>query len=251
VPFFIKDNIENLFCAPISYKKRIFHVIFHIILYNEAMKSLTDKQRQLWEYILDYIKDYSQFPSYADMQEAFGYSSSNSIYQQLVSLEKKNYLTKNGRGNYDIHHTKRSQLPGFFPGIPVKGRIAAGGMHEAISENLGHLPVEIHPAKSDHYFALIVDGQSMIDADIRDGDYIIIDPREPADGEIGAILYNGETTLKTIRRKTDGILLQPENPDYQPIHITPDEWEQVTVFGTLVGKAWKKDGNWGLVFRTG
>jgi repressor LexA len=124
-------------------------------------------------------------------------------------------------------------------------------MHEAIKENLGHLPVEIHPAKSDHYFALIVDGESMIDADIRDGDYIIIDKREPKDGEIGAILYNGETTLKTIRRKADGVELQPENPAYEPIRITPDEWEQVTVFGTFVGKAWKSGGNWGLIFRSG
>lgn len=214
------------------------------------MKSLTDIQARLWEFILSYYEEHQQFPGYAEMQEEFGYSSTNSIYQHLRSLEKKHYLTKHGRGNYDIHPTKRSQLEGFFPGIPVKGRIAAGGMHEAISENLGHLPVEIHPAQSDHYFALIVDGESMIDADIRDGDYIIIDPRQPRDGEIGAILYNGETTLKTIRKKNNGVELQPENPAYDPIHITPGEWEQITVFGTFVGKAWKKGGNWGLIFRS-
>jgi repressor LexA len=171
--------------------------------------------------------------------------------QQLKALEKKNYRKKSGGGNYDINPTKRSQLKGLFPSMPVKSRIAAGGMHEPISENLGHLPVELHPEKSDHYFALIVDGESMIDADIRDGDYIIIDPREPRDGEIGAILYDGETTLKTIRKKSNGILLQPENPAYEPIHISPGEWEQVTVFGTFVGKAWKKNGNWGLIFRSG
>ncbi|MDX1636543.1 MAG: LexA family transcriptional regulator [Balneolaceae bacterium] len=215
------------------------------------MKSLTNKQKQLWKFIIGYIEDYSQFPSYAEMQEEFGYSSSNSIYQLLNSLEKKNYLVKHGRGRYDIHPTRRSQVTGFFPGIPVKGRIAAGGMHQAISENLGHLPVEIHPEKSDHYFALIVDGESMIDADIRDGDYIIIDPRQPQDGEIGAILYNGETTLKTIRRKPDGVELQPENPAYDPILITPGEWEQITVFGTFIGKAWKKGNDWGVIFRSG
>ncbi|MGM0545406.1 MAG: LexA family protein [Bacteroidota bacterium] len=215
------------------------------------MKSLTDKQQKLWEYILSHYEDYQQFPSYEDMQNEFGYSSSNSIYQHLQSLTKKHYLSNIQRGQYEIHPSKRNQLSGFFPGIPVKGRIAAGAMHEAISENLGHLPVEIHPEQSDHYFALIVDGESMIDADIRDGDYIIIDPREPADGEIGAICYRGETTLKTIRRKNDGITLQPENPSYEPIDITPDEWEQVTVYGTYVGKAWKKGDSWGLIFRSG
>ncbi|MCW9706544.1 LexA family protein [Fodinibius salsisoli] len=214
------------------------------------MKSLTDKQQQLWEYLLNYLEDYNQFPSYADMQEKFDYSSTNSIYQHLSSLKRKNYLIKQGRGNYDVHPTKRSQLKGFYPGIPVKGRIAAGAMHEAISENLGHLPVEIHPSKSDHYFALIVDGESMIDADIRDGEYIIIDPRPPQDGEIGAIDYHGETTLKTIQRKSDGIILYPENPAYDPITITPEKWEKITVFGTYVGKAWKKDGDWGLIFRS-
>lgn len=214
------------------------------------MKSLTDKQRQLWKYILRFYEEYSQFPSYEDMQNEFGYSSTNSIYQHLRALTKKNYLSKEGK-QYEIHLSKRNQLSGFFPGIPVKGRIAAGAMHEAISENLGHLPVEIHPEKSDHYFALIVDGQSMIDADIQDGDYIIIDPREPKDGEIGAIRYRGETTLKTIRKKANGITLQPENPSYKPIDITPDEWEKVTVYGTFVGKAWKKNGNWGVIFRSG
>lgn len=214
------------------------------------MKTLTDKQRELWEFILKCYEDASQFPTYAQMQEEFGYSSTNSIYQHLSSLERKNYLIKPERGKYMLHPTKRSMVKGFYPGIPVKGRIAAGGMHEAISENLGHLPVEIHPAKSEHYFALIVDGESMIDADIRDGDYIIIDPREPKDGEIGAIEYRGETTLKTIKRKTNGVILNPENPAFDPINITPEEWENITVFGTYVGKAWKKGNNWGLVFRS-
>ncbi|MDZ7658774.1 LexA family transcriptional regulator [Fodinibius sp.] len=215
------------------------------------MKSLTEKQRQLWEYILSFYEDHSQFPSYENMQQEFGYSSSNSIYQHLQALTKKNYLAKHGRGHYDIHPSKRNELSGFYPGIPVKGRISAGAMHEAISENLGHLPVEIHPEKSDHYFALIVDGESMIDADIRDGDYIIIDPREPKDGEIGAIRYRGETTLKTIRKKENGITLQPENPSYDPIDITPDEWENIMVYGTYVGKAWKNGDDWGLIFRNG
>lgn len=214
------------------------------------MKSLTDKQRQIWEFILSFYEDYSQFPTYKDMQNELGYSSTNSIYQHLQGLTKKNYLTKLGQGHYEIHPSKRNELSGFYPGVPVKGRIAAGAMHQAISENLGHLPVEIHPEKSDHYFALIVDGESMIDADIQDGDYIIIDPREPKDGEIGAIRYRGETTLKTIQKRSDGITLQPENPSYDPIDITPDEWEEVTVYGTYVGKAWKKDGNWGVIFRS-
>lgn len=214
------------------------------------MKILTDIQNRLWEFILDYYEAHGVFPGYAEMQEEFGYSSPNSIFQHLNNLVKKNYLTKSGRGNYEIHPSKRSQLAGFYPGIPVKGRIAAGAMHEAISENLGHLPVEIHPSKSDHYFALIVDGESMIEADIRDGDYIIIDPREPKDGEIGAILYNGETTLKTISKSDNGITLMPENPAYEPIEIKPDEWEEITVLGTYIGKAWKNNGNWGLIFRS-
>lgn len=215
------------------------------------MKSLTDKQRALWDYLIEQIKETGNFPTFSEIQDEFGYASPNSVTQQITSLVKKDYLQKIDWGNYVIHPSKRSKIPGIASGIPIKGHISAGAMHEAISENLGHLPVEIHPAKSDYYFALIVDGESMIDADIADGDYIIIDPREPNDGEIGAILYNGETTLKTIRIQNDGITLQPENENFQPIHITPEEWEEVQVFGTFVGKAWKENGNWGLVFRSG
>lgn len=213
------------------------------------MKILTDLQKQLWKFILSYYEEHGVFPGYAEMQEEFNYSSSNSIFQHLNNLVKKNYLSKSGRGNYDIHPTKRSQLASMFPGIPIKGRIAAGGMHEAINEDLGYLPVEIHPDKMTKYFSLLVDGDSMIEANIRDGDYIILAPREPQDGEIGAISYNGETSLKTIIKKRSGVELKPENPAYRSIHIEPDEWEEITVFGTYIGKAWKNNGSWGLIFQ--
>ncbi|MDZ7692254.1 MAG: hypothetical protein U5K69_14155 [Balneolaceae bacterium] len=91
------------------------------------MKKLTDLQSDIWEYIVSYYEEHGYLPGYAEMQEAFGYSSTNSIYQHLNSLVKKNYLTKSGKGDYDIHPTKRNQLLGVFPGIPVKGRISAGG----------------------------------------------------------------------------------------------------------------------------
>lgn len=212
------------------------------------MKILTDKQQTIFDFILKYKKGYGVMPGYPELQDEFNYSSSNSVYQHLQALVRKNHLVQSDGSGYQIH--SRYAVADDLEGIPVQGRITAGAMHEAISENLGHLPVEIHPTKSDHYFALIVDGDSMIEADIRDGDYILIDPREPEDGEIGAILYHGETTLKTIKKTSTGVELQPENPTYEAILIEPEEWEEITVFGTYIGKAWKNNGNWGLIFRS-
>lgn len=236
---------------PVVFTKQIiFPCLFSYI---DCMRKLTSKQQNIFDFILDYYRDRGQVPDYPALQEEFGFSSSNSVYQLLQALVKKQCLVKLDHGRYDIHRTKLPLLDEGRTddgGIPVRGRIAAGGMHEAIGEDLGRLPVEILSWRSPRLFALQVTGDSMIEAGIRDGDYIILDPRQPNNGDIGAILYNGETTLKRIYKKDGEIELRPENPAYDPINIRPQEWEEVTVFGTYIGKAWQDNEGWRLFFRT-
>lgn len=217
------------------------------------MRKLSDKQREAFSFILEYYTEHGRMPDYPAFQEALGYRSPNSVYQLLQALIKKQHLIRSDHGQYDLHPDKFHLLEGQHDdntGIPILGRIAAGGMHEAIPEDLGRLPVELLTWRSDRLFALQVNGDSMIDADIRDGDYIILDRKEPRNGEIGAVLYNGETTLKRIHRTEKGVELRPENPNYNSIHIRPDEWEEVGVLGTYVGKAWQEPDGWRLFFRT-
>ncbi|MDZ7773378.1 MAG: transcriptional repressor LexA [Balneolaceae bacterium] len=215
------------------------------------MRALTDRQEEIFRFILEHYRDHGAVPDYPSLQEAFGFTSANSVYQHLSALVKKNYLVKLDHGTYDLHQSRFSLLEEDEPGqgLPIRGRIAAGGMHEAVSADLGHLPVELVSWRSPRLFALQVMGDSMRDAGIRDGDYIILDQKEPSNGDIGAVLYNGETTLKRIFQWEDEIELRPENDAYKPIHIRPEEWEEVTVFGTYVGRAWREDGEWGLLFR--
>lgn len=216
------------------------------------MKILTDKQQQIFSFILEFYQAHGVMPGYQELQDEFDYRSSNSVYQHLQALVKKNYLQQSDHGGYDIHPTRFSMLnPEARPltGIPIRGQIAAGGMHEAIGEDLGRIPVEIVSPRRPYLFGLQVTGNSMIEADIRDRDIIILDQREPNRGEVGAVLYNGETSLKRVYKKSDGIELVPENSNHQPIHIRPGEWEQVTVFGTFIGKAWKDTEGWRLFLR--
>lgn len=216
------------------------------------MRSLTEKQNRIFDFILEHYRDHGRVPDYPSLQEAFGFTSANSVYQHLSALVKKQYLVKLDHGTYDLHQSRFELLEesGDGGGLPVRGRIAAGGMHEAIGEDLGYLPVDLVTWRSRRLFALQVTGDSMQAADIRDGDYIILDQKEPSNGDIGAVLYNGETTLKRIFKWEDEIELRPENEAYKPIHIRPEEWEEVTVFGTYIGKAWKEDGHWGVLFKT-
>jgi repressor LexA len=216
------------------------------------MHSLTNKQQDVFDFILAYYREHHSIPNYPTIQEEFDLSSSNSVYQYLEALKKKGYLEKTEWG-YTLHESKRALARrNEKMGIPIRGEITAGGMQEAIESDMGHLPVELVLQRSPDLFALKVVGNSMVDADIRDGDYIILEQKKPESGEIGAILYQGETTLKRIMDipGQKGIVLQAENPGYDPIHISPDEWEEVRAIGNMFGKAWTDGSGWHIMFRT-
>jgi len=87
----------------------------------------------------------------------------------------------------------------------------------------------------DRIFAIRVSGQSMKGADIHDGDYVLLIDDDIPEGGIGAVLYDGETSLKRVYHEEDGLRLEPCNAEYDDIHIEPDVFEEVTVLGRYVG----------------
>ena len=87
----------------------------------------------------------------------------------------------------------------------------------------------------DRIFAIRVSGKSMSGAGIEDGDCVLLIDDDIPDGGIGAVLYNGETSLKYIYHDENGLRLEPANPDYDAIHISPDIFEEVKVLGRYVG----------------
>lgn len=216
------------------------------------MDHLTPRQQQVWDYIIRYYREEGYFPELKTIQSGLGFKHINSVHQFMSYLVDKKYLEKKDRGFYRIHPAKYHLLyeNDAAEGIPILGRIAASDLREVIEESLGSIPVELTRPKEDT-FALQVAGPSMTDAGIEDGDYILLEKRSMlAEGEIGAIRYQGETTLKRISRKEGKIILQPENERFDPIVIDPDEFEEVSIIGRYVGKATKEPGGWQLFLKT-
>lgn len=197
-----------------------------------ARRDLTDKQDAFLKYIRDYTDEEGIWPTYREISDHFDFRSPNSVTQNLQALHRKGYLDKDDDGFY---FPKRQNGDAVMQGIPIRGIITAGGLQEAVEEHLGTISLETLFPNLDRIFAIRVSGNSMIGADINDGDYVLLMDDDIPNGGIGAILYNGETSLKKVFYDQYGLRLEPANAEYQDIHIRPDVFEEVRVLGRYVG----------------
>ena len=197
---------------------------------------LTRKQKEFFDFIIDYKKDHDVWPTYREIAEAFNYKSPNSVTQNIQALLKKGYLIKTEDDEYDIHPNYEENL-GLkkSSGIPVRGLIAAGYLQEAVEADLGQITLDTLFPNMDDMFALRVSGMSMKDAGIYDGDFVLLMDSDVKDGDIGAVLYNGETSLKRIFYDKNGLRLEPANKEYDDIIIEPDIFEEVRIIGKYIG----------------
>jgi repressor LexA len=197
---------------------------------------LTRKQKEFFDYIIDYKKEHDVWPTYREIAEAFDYKSPNSVTQNIQALLRKGYLIKTDDDEYDVHPDYEENL-GIkkSTGIPVRGLIAAGYLQEAVEADLGRITLETIFPKLDDMFALRVSGMSMKDAGIYDGDFVLLMDSDVKDGDIGAVLYNGETSLKRIYYDKNGLRLEPANSEYDDIVIEPDVFEEVRIIGKYIG----------------
>ena len=199
---------------------------------------LTNKQKKFFDYILNYKREFSIWPTYREIAVEFDFRSPNSVTQNLQSLLKKGYLIKTDEQEYEIHpkyERKQREMETEYSGIPVRGVIAAGYLQEAVEANLGTITLNHLFPNIQKMFALRVSGQSMKDAGIFNGDFVLLMDDDINDGDIGAIMYNGETSLKRIYYGPQGLRLEPANDEYNTIQIDPDVFEEVRVIGKYVG----------------
>ncbi len=198
---------------------------------------LTRKQQEFFSYIVDYKKEYDVWPTYREIADHFGYRSPNSVTQNIQALLKKGYLVKRNDEEYDLPSDKRSMLGNETEedGIPIRGLIAAGYLQEAVEADLGSITLSTLFPNLDKLFALRVSGFSMKDANIYDGDFVLLMDTELKNGEIGAVLYNRETTLKKIFWDDNGLRLEAANEDYDDIFVSPDVFEEVRIIGKYIG----------------
>lgn len=198
-------------------------------------QQLTRKQKQFLNYIVSYREEHDIWPTYREITDRFGFKSPNSVTQNLQALVKKGYLVKTDEEEYELAPGSQTRFSTKTGGIPVRGLIAAGSLQEAVEANLGAITLEYLFPNMDRMYALRVSGSSMKDASIHDGDFVLLIDDDIRNGDIGAVLYNGETSLKHIYYGENGLQLKPANKEYQDITIEPDIFEEVRVLGKYVG----------------
>jgi SOS regulatory protein LexA len=199
---------------------------------------LTRKQQEFFNYIVEYKKEHDVWPTYREIAEHFDYRSPNSVTQNIQALLKKGFLIKRNDEEYDLPSEKKKNLLEDYDdqdGIPIRGLIAAGYLQEAVEADLGKITLSSLFPNLDQLFALRVSGFSMKDADIYDGDLVVLMDTDVKSGDIGAVLYDGETSLKKIFWDDNGLRLEAANEDYDDIIVEPDVFEEVRIIGKYIG----------------
>ena len=185
------------------------------------MNKLTKRQKEVLDFITDYLKEHEYAPSYLEIAQHFGISSPATIHQHVKALEDKGHLKA-------VNNQKRALEPIIFSSyrdaiaidLPLIGLITAGEPIEAIeSKETMVIPADFVP-HSENSYILKVKGQSMIDEGIWDGDYVIVERNHsPKDGDVVvALLDNAYATLKKFYREKNRIRLQPANSKMKPIY---------------------------------
>lgn len=200
-------------------------------------RRLTSKQRAFFEFLRRYSRETGGWPTYRELIDEFDYRSPNSVTQNLEALLKKGYLDRDDDGYRFAELAEGAERP---RGIPIRGIISAGRLQEAVEEQLGTITLDMLFPDLDRIFAIRVSGDSMQGVEIFDGDYVLLLDDDIPNGGIGAILYNGETSLKKVYYDQSGLRLEPANEEYSDIHIRPDVFEEVRVLGRYVGHVNRK-----------
>ena len=178
--------------------------------------ALTERQAQILEFIRAQIAETGLPPTVREIAAAFAIASSRGVFDHLRALERKGWLTIQKGKSRGLRLT-------FSPtGIPVVGAVAAGRPILAEEHRSGTLNME-DLFGSGELFAVRVQGDSMIQFGIFDGDYAVVRRQPVVDsGTIGVAYIDGEATVKKIVRTQQGYRLEPGNPDFQPMDITAD-----------------------------
>lgn len=195
------------------------------------MEPLTPVQQQLYDYLAEYIKDNQHAPSIRQMMKAMGLKSPAPIQSRLEHLRNKGYIAWMEGQARTIRLLNRVQQ-----GIPIMGEVFAGEVREPITDTAEYLDIAGMPLRPNDY-ALRVNGDSMIDAMIAEGDLVIMRPTTEPDrvknGTIVAARVEGTgNTLKYFYRRGAKVTLKPGNSKYEPIEVPASD---VQIQGILIG----------------
>lgn len=202
------------------------------------MSKISSRQLAILEFIRTEVRSKGYPPSVREIGEAVGLASSSTVHGHLDRLEKKGLIRRDptkpraiellGQDESENVH----QFVHTVARVPVVGKVTAGIPITATENIEDYFPLPTHFVGDNKVFMLSVSGESMIEAGIMNGDYVIVRQQQTADnGDIVvAMTDEDEATVKTFYKERDHIRLQPENPEYEPLRLN-----RVTILGKVIG----------------
>lgn len=219
------------------------------------MHGLTDRQKEILEFISKRIQDQGYPPTIREIGEEMGIRSTNGVNDHLKALERKGYLMREGLKSRalrplaaeprELSNVVRALIPESAGTIevPVVGRVAAGApilADENIETTVRIDSFFLGAGAADKVFALRVTGESMIEAGIFDGDYIFVKKQlEARAGQIVVAMIDGEATVKRYEPKGDEIHFVPENASMAPIVVKKRDFRSTQILGIVMG-VWRR-----------
>jgi repressor LexA len=205
------------------------------------LEDLSARQSEILEFIVAAMGQTGICPSYREIGRALGIGSTNGVSDHIKALERKGYIERfGGRGaSRSIRLTDKAQdswSDENIVGVPLLGRVAAGEPLLAVEnyENTIRMDQNLMPPGG-KVFALVVQGESMIEDGIHDGDTVFVQQRKTCrNGEIAVVLVEGEATVKRFFHEGPHVRLQPANSSMKPIFLNAQSGD-VEIVGTVVG----------------
>ncbi|MUT67320.1 transcriptional repressor LexA [Paenibacillus sp. NEAU-GSW1] len=200
------------------------------------MSKISNRQQSILEFIKNEVRDKGYPPSVREIGEAVGLASSSTVHGHLDRLEKKGLIRRDPTKPRAIEILDQEDVDGIIrpavSHIPIVGKVTAGVPITATENIEDYFPLATHYVGDDDVFILNVMGESMIEAGIHDGDYVIVRQQQSANnGDIVvAMTEDDEATVKRFFREKDHFRLQPENPSMEPIRL-----RNVTILGKVIG----------------
>ncbi len=195
------------------------------------MQSLTDKEREMYQYIARVMEEKGYAPSVRDIQNALAIKSTATVHSYLNKLEEKGYIQKEQGKSRTLRVGAESSPAAGTVRVPILGQVAAGLPILAEQNCEGY--VDFCPPRGlsrAELFALRIKGESMIEAGILNGDIVIVSRTSYCEnGDIAVVLLDEEATVKTFYRENGSFRLQPENRTMKPIYT-----KEVYILGKVV-----------------
>jgi len=199
------------------------------------MPKMSQRQQAILDFIKASVRERGYPPSVREIGEAVGLASSSTVHGHLDRLEKKGLIRRDPtkpRAIEILDDDSRANFAFSVRQVPLVGKVTAGEPITATENIEDYFPLPVHLVGEQEVFMLSVQGDSMIEAGIFDGDYVIV-RQQPTAGNgdiVVAMTEDGEATVKTFYKEKDHIRLQPENSSMEPIRL-----KDVTILGKVIG----------------